>query len=118
MRTFVETVRTHLQGAGCANDDEAVWQILRRFQILVFDYDSPGSQSLELAHERARNLLDPADATRISAFWKVLTETAIRAAASGGDLDRTRLLSEIASVDSFRLLGSHSNRTPRATLAE
>lgn len=114
MRTFVATVRTHLQGGGCVSDDETVWQVLRRFQILTFDYDAPGSQSHELALERARSLLDPADATRASAFWKVLTETAIRVDAAGGDLDRARLLSEVASVDSFRLLGSRRNRTPRA----
>lgn len=118
MRTFVQTVRTHLQGAGCTSDDETVWQVLRRFQILTFDYDAPGSQSLELALERARNMLDPADATRASSFWKVLTETAIRVAAAGGDLDRSKLLDELASINSFRLLGSRRNRGPRETLAE
>lgn len=118
MRTFVETMRTHLQDEGCASDDETVWQILRRFQILTFDYDAPGSQSLELALERTRNLLDPRNATLASAFWKVLTETAIRAAASGGDHDRGKLLHEIVSVDSFQLLGSRRNRMPRETLAE
>ena len=118
MRTFVGTVRMHLHGAGCTSDDETVWQILRRFQILTFDYDAPGSQSIELALERARNVLYPADAPRASAFWKVLIETAIRVAAAGGDLDRARLLSEVASVDSFRLLGSRRNRASRETLAE
>lgn len=118
MRTFVETVRTHLHGAGCTSDDETVWQVLRRFQILTFDYDAPGSQSEELALERARNLLEPADATRASAFWKILTETAIRCAATGGDFDRGKLLNEIASVDSFRLLGLRRNRVLRETLAE
>ena len=87
MRTFVATVRSHLAAAGCANDDEPVWQILRRFQILAFDYDAPGSQSLELALDRARHALEPEEATRASGFWKALTETAIRVAASGGDLD-------------------------------
>lgn len=118
MRTFVETVRVHLQGAGCSDDEETVWQVLRRFQILIFDYDAPGSQSIELALERARNLLDPIDSKRASALWKVLTETSIRVAASGGDLDRSRLLGEIASVDGFRLLGSRRSRVPRQTLAE
>lgn len=118
MRAFVETVRTHLQSAGCMSDDESVWQLLRRFQILTFDYDAPGSQSLELALERARNLLDPTDAPRASAFWKVLTETSIRVAAAGGDLDRSKLLDELASVDRFRLLDSRRNRVPRETLTE
>ncbi|WP_439542596.1 hypothetical protein [Hyphomicrobium sp.] len=118
MRTFVETVRTHLEAAGCPHDDETVWQLLRRFHILTFDYDVPGSQSVELALERARNLLDPADGPRASAFWKVLTETAIRVAAAGGDLDRVRLLDEITVVDSFRLLGLLENRAVLDTLAE
>jgi hypothetical protein len=118
MRAFVGTVRTQLEGAGCASDDETVWQLLRRFQILTFDFDAPGSQSLELALERARNVLDPADAPRASAFFKVLTEAAIRVAASGGDLDREKLLHEVASLDSFRLLGSRRNRTSRETLGD
>ena len=118
MRTFVATVRTHLEATGSPHDEETVWQLLRRFHILTFDYDAPGSQSLELALERTRNLLDPADAPRVSAFWKALTETAIRSAAAGGDLDRARLLDELAVVDNFRLLGSRQNRAARDTLAE
>ncbi|MGY0791979.1 hypothetical protein ACW7BJ_21635 [Azospirillum argentinense] len=118
MRTFVGTVRSHLAAAGCANDDNTAWLILRRFQILTFDYDAPGSQSLELALERTRHVLQPEDASRCSAFWKALTETAIRAAASGGDLDRARLLAELALVDNFHVLGSRRNRTPRETLSQ
>ena len=118
MRTFVATARMHLEAAGCAFDDETVWQVLRRFQILPFDYDAPGSQAKELALERARTLLEPSDASRAGALWKVLTEMAIRVAASGGDLDRARLLSEISSVDSFQLAGSRRNRAARETLDE
>ncbi|MCU0732428.1 MAG: hypothetical protein MUE84_12695, partial [Hyphomonas sp.] len=118
MRTFVTTLRSHLAAAGCANDDETVWQILRRFQILTFDYDAPGSQSVELAHERARHVLAPNDTSRANALWKVLTETAIRTAAAAGDLDRARLIANLAEVDSFRILGTSSNREPRETLSE
>jgi hypothetical protein len=117
MRNFVATVRSHLEAADCPNDDEAVWQLLRRFHILPFDYDAPGSLWLELAHERARHVLDPQDASRASAFWKVLTETAVSFASSGGDLDRERLR-ELAGVDGFRLLGSRRNRMPRETLSQ
>lgn len=118
MRTFVETVRSHLAASGCRSDDDAVWQILRRFKILTFDYDAPGSQSAELAMERARHVLETEDVGRASAFWKALTETAIRVAASGGELDRARLLEELVAVDNFRFLGSRRNRAPRETLAE
>lgn len=118
MRTFVATVRFHLTTAGCASNDQTVWEILRRFHILTFDYDAPGSQSNELALERARHLLESDDASRASAFWKVLTETAIRVAAAGGALDRSRLLAELGQVDNFRLIGSRRSRAPRETLSE
>ena len=118
MRAFVETTRRHLEAAGCASDDVTIWQVLRRFQILTFDYDTPGSQSLELALERARNVLDPADVSRASAFWRVLTETAVRTAASGGDLDRAKLVADMASIDHFQLRGLRRNCGPRETLDE
>ena len=118
MRTFVATFRSHLASARCASDDDAVWQILRRFHILHFDYDAPGSQLVELALERARHVLEPEDAGRAAALWKALTEIAIRTAASGGDLDRGRLIAELTGVDKFRLLGSRRNKFSRETLSE
>jgi hypothetical protein len=118
MRAFVATVRSHLAAAGCTSDDDTIWQILRRFQILPFDYDVPGSQSSELALERARHLLEQGDASRASALWKALTETAIRVAAAGGDLDRSRLQLALGQVDNFRLNGSRRHRAPRETLSE
>jgi len=45
MRTFVQTFRTHLDTADAPNDDEAVWRLLRRLQILVFDFAATGSAS-------------------------------------------------------------------------
>ena len=38
MRRFVHTFRSHLEDAGTPNDDETVWRLLRRLQILVFDF--------------------------------------------------------------------------------
>ncbi|KQW61030.1 hypothetical protein ASD02_23125 [Ensifer sp. Root1252] len=116
MRTFIETVRGHLSRYGCANDDETIWQLLRRFQILTFDYGAPGSQSLELATERCRAVLDLDEAPRASAIWRVLTEAAIRSAASGGEFDREKLVTELSSVDGFRLRGTRRNHGPRQTL--
>jgi len=118
MRTFVRTVRTHLATGGCDDDDVTVWEALRRFQILAFDFDAPGSQSEELALERAAGVLADADAGRASALWKVLTETAIRHAASAGSVDRAGLVSELTGPDGFRLRGSRPGRRARSTLAE
>ncbi|MBF0628340.1 MAG: hypothetical protein HQL91_08965 [Magnetococcales bacterium] len=117
MRNFVKTLRAHLQSNGCSGDDETVWQLLRRFQILTFDYDAPGSESHELAVERARNLLVPVDASRANALWQVLIATAIRVAATGGDIDRSKLLNEIAN-DAFHLTGTRRNRESRKSLAD
>jgi hypothetical protein len=38
MRTFVRTFKAHLRDAGARHDDEAAWGLLRRLQILVFDF--------------------------------------------------------------------------------
>jgi len=118
MRAFVKTLRAHLTAAGCASDDQAVWHVLRRFQILPFDFGAPGSQSAELALERARHVLEPGDASRAGAFWKALTATTIRVATVRGDLDRARLLVELGQIDNFRLNGSRRHRASRETLSE
>lgn len=118
MRTFVETVRAHFAAIGCPSDDETVWHALRRFQILTFDFGAPGSQSAELALERARNVLRASDAPRAAALWKTLTETAIRVAASGGSLDRQCLVAALADEDGFQLCGPRRSQAARETLAE
>ena len=51
MRSFVETFRGHLQDAGAPHDDETVWKLLSRIQILVFDFTAPGSADELLARE-------------------------------------------------------------------
>jgi hypothetical protein len=76
MRGFVDTFRAHLKDAGAAHDDEAVWQILRRLQILVFDFTATGSASEELAKERAARALHPEEASRAGNLWDGLTELA------------------------------------------
>jgi hypothetical protein len=53
MRAFVEAFRAHVGAAGGATDDEAIWKLLQRFQILVFDYSALHSANEELAAERA-----------------------------------------------------------------
>jgi hypothetical protein len=117
MRTFVETFRSHLQSFRAASDDEAVWGLLRRFQILIFDFSAPGSASEALARERAVTALHPDDAERAGALWSALTELAISAAASGGDRDRSALLSD-PKLQSFRLSGERRFANVRAAISE
>lgn len=102
MRTFVETFRSHLRDAGAAHDDEAVWKLLRRLQILVFDFTAQGSSAAQLAREQCARALEPAGATRAGEFWKVLTDLALEIATSAGDRDRKRLLEDLQEF-SFQL---------------
>ncbi len=88
MRTFVRTFKAHLRDAGSRDDDETVWGLLRKLQILIFDFTARGSASEELAKERAVRALPPDDALRAGNLWTSLVELALRIAASGGD--RTR----------------------------
>lgn len=117
MRSFVQTFRSHLHSAGLPADDEMVWRLLRRLQILVFDFTAPGSASEELAKERAARALHSDDTARAGSLWSTLTEFAIRIAASGGDRTRADLTEDLRHL-SFRLAGSRRYSSARAAIAE
>ena len=117
MRTFVGTFRSHLRDSKAAHDDETVWQLLRRFQILVFDFAGPGSASGELAKERAARALHPDDARRAGELWAVLTELSIEIASAGGSRTRDQLLTDLQEK-SFRLAASRHNLSALAALSE
>ena len=53
MRTFVRIFRTRVQEAGAPHDDETVWGLLRRFEILGYDFTAPGSANESGARDRA-----------------------------------------------------------------
>jgi hypothetical protein len=116
MRSFVETFRAHLKEARVFHDDEAVWQLLRRMHILVFDFTATGSASEELAKERAARALHPEDAARAGNFWDELVELSIEIAKSGGDRKRDELKAELQK--GFRLAGDRHNLPALAALAE
>jgi hypothetical protein len=117
MRGFVDTFRAHLEDGGAAHDDEAVWQLLRRLQILVFDFTVTGSASEELAKERAARALHPEEASRAGNLWHELTEFAIKIATTGGDRKRDELRNELAEK-TFRLSGDRHNLPALGALAE
>ncbi|MBO6905941.1 MAG: hypothetical protein JJ865_13405, partial [Parvibaculum sp.] len=114
MRAFVEAFRTHVSAAGGAPDDEMIWKLLRRFQILVFDYSALHSANEELAAERAARVLHPDDASKASALWKNLIEISIASAANGGERNRASLTSDLRE---FRLAGDPRNLAVREALA-
>jgi hypothetical protein len=117
MRTFVNTFRSHLREEGAAHDDESVWGVLRRVQILVFDFTATGSVWEELAKERSVRALHPDDASRASELWSVLTELTLKIAASGGDRTRNDMIQDLQQK-TFRLAGDRRTFSARMALAE
>ena len=102
MRDFVGAFRHHLAAAGAPVDDEAVWSLLRRFQILVFDFETIGSDYDLRARERARAILAPDQTGRAADLWSVLGEEAMTRASAGGDVDRPTLVSDLTAKRGFR----------------
>ncbi|HDR9224187.1 TPA: ATP-binding protein [Burkholderia vietnamiensis] len=117
MRAFVKTFQDHLKEEGAPHDDETTWKLLRRLQILTFDFTAPGSASEDLARERAVRTLHADDASRVDAFWGNLVELAISVAKNGGDRSRTTLL-ESLHPRGFRFAADRRHITARAALAE
>lgn len=102
MRDFVDVFRANLVAAGGPNDNEAVWRLLRRFQILVFDFESPGSDYEHRARERARLTLAPDQANRAADLWPVLIDQAGACARAGGALDRPAVVTPLGTQHGFR----------------
>jgi hypothetical protein len=117
MRNFVRTFKSHLRDFGSPDDDETVWWLLRKLQILVFDFTAQGSASEELVKERAVRALHPDDALRAGNLWTTLVELALQVAASGGNRTREGLI-EYLRGQSFRLAGDRRYSSARAALAE
>jgi energy-coupling factor transporter ATP-binding protein EcfA2 len=117
MRTFVSTFRTRLQDAGAPHDDETIWGLLRRFQILVYDFTAPGSADESRARDRAALALHSDDAAHAATVWTELVELALRVAAAGGDRTRADLLEDFRGRP-FRLAGERRHTSARRRLAE
>ena len=117
MRTFVQTFRSHLCDAGSSDDDATIWRLLRRLQILAFDFTAPGSACEELARERVARVLHADDVPRAGALWKNLVELALDIAIAGGDRTREMLIASLALL-SYRFAGERRHASARAALAE
>lgn len=117
MRTFVKTFQCHLKEEGAPHDDETTWKLLRRLQILTFDFTAPGSASEDLARERALRALHADDSSRVDALWGNLVELAISVAKNGGDRSRETLLESLRPLG-FRFAADRRHASARAALAE
>jgi hypothetical protein len=118
MREFVEAFRGHMRAVGATHDDRAVWRLLRRFQILAFDFEQPGSMCALYARERCAALLAPQEASRAGELWDALQQIALETDAAGGDMDVEALRRRLAGQRSFRLSGDRRLHVARERLAE
>jgi hypothetical protein len=118
MRDFVDVFRANLAAAGAPTDDETVWRLLRRFQILVFDFESPGSDYEHRARERARLALAADQAHRAGDLWPVLIDHAGACARAGGVLDHASVVTSLQEQHGFHFEKRADLRAVDARLSE
>ena len=102
MRDFVEVFRTNLASTSGLTDDSTVWRLLSRFQILVFDFELPGSDYEHRARERARLALTIDQAHRAGDLWPVLIEQTGACVRAGGALGRPAVVTPLEQQHGFR----------------
>lgn len=118
MRDFVRTFRDLLSAAGAPVDDELTWSLLRRLQILIFDFESPGSDYEHRARELAASALAPDHRARAADFWRVLTDEALARDAAGGEADRADLIEVLSREHGFGFVDRSDLRLPILRLNE
>lgn len=117
MREFVETSSGHFVAAGVANEDDAVWRILRRLLILEFDFESSAPLARTHALMLAQHVLADEDAGRADALWHSLISIAIETGTTGGSLDRDGLRQKLVE-GGWRLRGDRDHALARTKLAD
>jgi hypothetical protein len=117
MRQFVASFRANLIAAGIEDDDEVIWRLLRRFQILEFDFEASAPLARTYALEIARQVLASEDLGRAQGLWSALIEISLATAKAGGSLDLAALRAGLV-LRGFRLAGDRDFSSPRAKLAE
>ena len=117
MRRFAQTFRTNLIAQSVADDDETIWNIVRRFLILEFDFESGAPQAQAHALTIAGQVLAPEDVARTKAFWSSLIELVILTGKTGGSITRDELAATL-TARGFHLAGARNYALARARLAE
>ena len=115
MRTFLSTFHSHLTANGVADNEDLIWQALRRMLILPFDYSAQGSAVLALALERSARCLAEDCVDQNEALWNTLVDRALEMAKAGGAMDREALV-DYLRAKSFRLAGMHHNSAAMTAL--
>ncbi|MER9227900.1 hypothetical protein [Mesorhizobium sp. M0184] len=117
MRDFVATTRKHLIAGGIADNDQAIWLLLRRMLILEFDFEAMAPIARAHGLALARVALADEDVARAEALWSRLTDLSIKTGTTGGKIDRDSLRADLAEAG-FRLAGDRDYGLARAKLAE
>ncbi len=117
MRTFVATFRSNLVAAGAADDDDVIWKLLRRFAILVFDFESSAPLARLHALALARQVLADEDVSQAESLWSGLIEISIAIGKVGGGISREELRAKLLGRG-YRLAGDRDYRQARARLAD
>jgi hypothetical protein len=118
MRDFVEVFRANLAHVGAPTDDETVWRLLRRFQILPFDFESVGSDYEHRARERARLVLAQDDAHRASTLWPILIDNVGAFGRSSGALTHDSVVTALNQEHGFQFEARADLVTVEARLAD
>ncbi|MCK9543767.1 MAG: AAA family ATPase, partial [Novosphingobium sp.] len=117
MRDFAATFRANLVTHGVADDDAAIWALLKRFQILEFDFESTAPLARIHAFALARGALAPGEGARAEALWANLIEIALAAAKVGEVVGLTQLRGTLQQRG-FELAGNRDFASVRAKLEE
>jgi ABC-type cobalamin/Fe3+-siderophores transport system ATPase subunit len=117
MRTFVSTFRANLIAEGIVDDDDTIWKLLRRFAILVFDFESTDPLARLHGLALARQVLADEDVSRAESLWSGLIEISIAIGKVGGVIAREELRSKLVDRN-YRLAGDRDYRSARARLAD
>ncbi|MER8855843.1 AAA family ATPase [Mesorhizobium australicum] len=117
MRDFVATTRKHLIAGGIADDNEAIWSLLRRMLILEFDFEATAPIARTYGQALARVALADEDVDRAEALWSRLIDLSIKTGTTGGKIGRDSLRADLAEAG-FRLAGDRDYGLARAKLAE
>ncbi|MFF7109340.1 NACHT domain-containing protein [Pseudomonas sichuanensis] len=117
MRDFVATTRRHLVANGTADDDDAIWRLLRRMLILEFDFEATSPMARTYGHALARTALADEDVGRAEALWSRLIDLSIKTGTTGGEINRTALEANLIEAG-FRLAGGREYGPARVRLTE
>ncbi len=93
MRGFVDAFRALLATTGETGDD-VLYDIIRSFSVLTFDYARPNSTAEHNDRWRARQLAEKSGANLYDALFGLV----VRADAIGGELNRDKLVSKLNNI--------------------